>query len=217
MGRIDPLGIIQFATHMDLGKDAMEASLQNDVGGALVTQASKMLQVIADGDLTNTRKLEYAMAGEIKNLLRAHRWWKDGHETTWNGAVLTEISPGEAFVQGLGFPITRVQQIKESRWHQQEAAIFYANRQKVILDGINVAIMKGDREQIRDAMDARTAYNKSVPYPSLMITNDGIRTSLSRRADMRQKQEANIPHARKDIPLYNEIGDAFPITTENVR
>jgi len=186
-----------------------------DVGGAAFSIPMSVLAALSDDNPNVFKRWERAMPSALRSVTRAYRFASEGEETSRTGARLAEFNVNdpehmaEIIAQGLGAAPTRLNEMRELRWMQKEHANYYAIRRQMIMEQFAYALQTGDRETIARMRKRLTAYNAGVPVPALKISGRDLKRSIQSRRKGQYKEEAGLPRARRDIPLYQDIAASF--------
>ena len=73
-----------------------------------------------------------------------------------------------------------------------------------------MAALAQDKEAKADVIKAIQRFNKEVPFNTIRITRDTLRTSLKERVRRRRLIEAGISQQKMFIPLSQDINRILP-------
>lgn len=121
------------------------------------------------------RALESAAPASIRNIMRAGRFVADGGAESLRGDIISEVSPGQALAQALGFaPSAYIRQVElNSAAKRMETGI--AQRKQNILRKLNLARRNGDSDAYNAALEEKDEFN--ARHPDDQITPTTIRKS----------------------------------------
>lgn len=121
------------------------------------------------------RALESAAPASIRSIMRAGRFVADGGAESLRGDIISEVSPGQALAQALGFaPSAYIRQVElNSVAKRLETGI--AQRKQNILRKLNLARRNGDSDAYNAALEEKDEFN--ARHPDDQITGETIRKS----------------------------------------
>jgi hypothetical protein len=122
---------------------------------------------------------------------------------------------GQIGFHAIGFSGTEMSELKERDWAIKEAMGFYKTRKMILLNDIFIAKDTNDREGMKDAKDAIRNYNKTVPHPSLKITN--LTKSLKMKKRNQRQAEKGLGRGKRAVPTARHLQELYPVEEESVR
>lgn len=193
-----------------------------DAGGAVVNGAMGIAQALADTQNVDAfKRWERAMPSQLRNMSKAYRRLREGGEFTRTGAKIADISPEdpehmlELIFQAGGFSTTRISQEWDRIRIQQEAALFWEGRKRVLMSALDRAAIRDDDQGVSDTLAAIEKFNNEVPFDGLAISGQQLKTSRKTRRNIRERQEAGLLPQKKLQELSEETNVLFPNSTVN--
>jgi hypothetical protein len=116
----------------------------------------------------------------------------------------------ELVMQAGGFPTTRITKEWDRIRMQQESAMFWNARKKVLLSAFDKAARLDDEEGMSDTRTAMKKYNNEVPFRSMAIGAKVLRDSRKARHRTRERQEAGLLPQRNLRGISEETNKLFP-------
>lgn len=145
------------------------------------------------------RALESALPATIRNGMRAARFMSDGGAESMRGDIISDIGPGQALAQALGFsPSAYIRQVElNSEAKRIETAI--AAKKTRIMRAINMARRNGDSEAYAEAMAEKEQFDRE--HPDKRITPEALRQS--RRTFARNSEKVRNGIVLSDPQSYD--------------
>ena len=136
------------------------------------------------------RAAEATLFAPARNLIKMVRYSTSGVTTRKGDLVVPEITPMEAFMQGLGFtPATISEQFKDNT-EQYTFKTEVERRRKYIVDRYIYAVWNDDENLLNSTLDWIAAFNEK--NPEVAITSDGLNDSYRNFAMARSLQESGV-------------------------
>lgn len=121
------------------------------------------------------RALESAMPAAMRNIMRAGRFTSEGGALSLRDDIISDISPGEALAQALGFaPSSYIRQVELNSAVKRMDAGRDARKTR-ITRRINLALRNGDSAEYAAAMAEREEFNRD--HPTKPITGETLKRS----------------------------------------
>lgn len=230
-GQVLPIDLLKvFSPGEDLNSTI--ASQAQKASGAAFSVAFNMYKAIFDHryQWTDMKRWERAMPRALGDVSEAIRNAREGRERIRGGpgagtTVLTYDwrDPEQAMelvARALGYNTVRSSVKWDMTLTQMEAKAYWDMQRKGYLGSLDEAVGGGRKSEIEKAQAAIVEFNKharKVGRPEQAISAETMEKSLTQRGIVKQKTEANIPLAGKDIPMYREIQRLYPGATIDVR
>lgn len=188
-----------------------------DTLGAAFSPAFSVFKMLNSESPLDWKELESGIPmTALRNVSKAIRLATEGQETDWSGAEIASYDLGswedrlKLLSIGLSFRSTEERMIQEKRFAQKETEEYWLTRRALILQAMNIARDKNDREGLADANAARKRFNNSVPASQLKITGRGIVDSYIMYRKGKTQVENDLPRNRRSRQIYREMEDAYP-------
>jgi hypothetical protein len=188
-----------------------------DAGGAVISGAMGIAQAMADKqNADGFKRWERAMPSQLRNMSKAFRRYRQEGEFARTGAEIADVMPEdpehflELVMQAGGFPTTRITKEWDRIRMQQESAMFWNARKKVLLSAFDKAARLDDEEGMSDTRTAMKKYNNEVPFRSMAIGAKVLRDSRKARHRTRERQEAGLLPQRNLRGISEETNKLFP-------
>lgn len=219
MGRIIP-GLAEFGAAGKFEDKFLRAA--TDVGGAAYSIPLSILQAAYDSENPDTfKRWERAMPTALKNVSKAYRFLSEEAEFVRGDAEVVRFDPEnpehnmEIAAQALGFQPTRLSQEWDLRNAQREQAAYFALRKQGLLRAYDHARERGTPEDVKEVAARIREYNALVRaqgHTPLAITGEQISRSMKGRHRHRLLFEANVPNAKLERGLYQQVQEEYPET-----
>ena len=151
------------------------------------------------------RALESALPASVRNVMRSYRFLTTGGADSLRDDIISDIGPGQALAQALGFaPSTYVRQLElNSAAKTIDSGI--NTRRTRLLRRLNLARRQGDSDEIRVVMRDIQRFNQD--HPSNPITQDTISRSAKTFERTTERVIHGIVYTDNNRPALKELFD----------
>ena len=187
-------------------------------GGALLSLPLEAWKILDSNEPWTAKRMENVMPSMFRSVSKAYRMLSQGQETTASGVPLEKFDLSDPQdltgigMQAIGFRPTALAQEQEKLYTMRETVTFYKERRQEIMNYLDHAYSVGDKEYIKDAIEAVQRYNREVPYKLMSITGSDIVNSRMGRIKGRITEgETGLPFGSlKNVEVMKEYSRAFP-------
>lgn len=160
-----------------------------------------MMQFLSSGEFSDWKKWESVMPRAVKAASKGLRFGVTGEETTRSGATLAQFDMSDpddiatVIAQGLGFSPTKLSAKWDLIGEQYDKLEFYQNEKAALHLQFFETVRKKDRDARAEVIKEIKAFNaevKSIKAPGLMITPNGLKSSVEKRFKGIAGREAGI-------------------------
>jgi len=155
------------------------------------------------------RALEAALPATVRNVMRSGRFLATGGAESLRDDIISDISPGQALAQALGFaPSSYIRQVElNSEAKRIETGV--AAKKTRIMRALNMARRNGDNTAYADAMEQLQEFNQE--HPDKRITPEALRDS--RRTFARNSEKVRNGVVFSDPQAY-DLQDVMRLMNE---
>lgn len=154
-------------------------------------------QITEDGNVW--RGIETAAPKALRDLMKGGRYLTEGVTTYSGEAIFEDVSPGDAFIQAMGFTPAQIAERYEANTRLKNAERNIVDQRRSIMGEITDAIRNGEVVP-PEALARVQEFN--AEYPSYPITSESIMQSLRAKIRNSQSMEGGIRlNPRLDTPL----------------
>lgn len=156
------------------------------------------------------RALEAASPAVVRNGFRSYRFATTGSAESLRGDVISDMSPGDALAQALGFtPSAYVRQLELSSAAKRiDNAI--TTQRSALLRRMNLAQKNRDQQEVRVILADINDFNRK--HPAKKITADSIKRSSDTFARTSQKKLHNgVVYSDRSLPELQQVFDLMDV------
>lgn len=164
--------------------------------------------LVADGDVA--RGIEVMAPKFVKDALQAWRYAHEGVLSRRGDAVLERenLSPVDIFVELMGFTPAKISETYERMGTLKDGERRVMDERRELVNRFALAVMIGDPDARRAAVEAITAWNRKPYARAVPITGDSLSQSLKTRARNTAKREDGV--LISDPELSRWLRDLMP-------
>jgi len=127
------------------------------------------------------RALETVMPSFLKNPMKGVRYATEGALNSKGAPIVDDLNAYNAAMQILGFTPATLSEAYARAGAMKEAEKYIGDRRGALLDGMHLARMTGDPEDVTDMQEKIAAFNERHPEPSIRISQDTLKKSATAR------------------------------------
>ena len=160
-----------------------------------------------------------SMPGGLGNIYNAYYWSQHGVKNPMGANVVHDLETNklrdptavEIAGKALGFNPTAVSQNREMDFEQYEVKVYWQSRRRGLVEAVNVAIWKKDKEAQAKAMAAVRDFNSSIPpdHKELRLTGRELQLALNKKRQERIKMEQNKAPQKRFQSSYDEVEESY--------
>jgi hypothetical protein len=161
------------------------------------------------------KRTERALPTFLKGVSRGTRYFARGEEEFRGGGTVVEFEPNnpehfmERAMQMFNFAPSRVSERYELQAAQQMMKEYYFTRRQELLDSMNYARDKKDKEGVADVKKEIVRFNATAPT-SLRISSNTTSRSRDAHEAARRAKSRGKPREQSLRGPYREIEQAYP-------
>lgn len=202
----------------DAGFNELLGNMHREMLGPILGVPLAIFQSLVDTSLPmdDPKRWERMMPRAARDASKAARYLAEGRERDRGGATIVQFDPNDmsdqmdALAVGLGFQPTKLSRQWDYIQATKEVETLYTLRRQLLAKEFFRAVRLKDSEGRADALEAIKDFNSNVPYPSMRITSDSLRRSITAQQRQLQLREAEIPQRKTLRPVRKEMEVLYP-------
>lgn len=165
----------------------------SDVSGAGMSFILNVMQAIADDNPSTLLRFQRALPAAFQSLAKSAEILEHGGRVDRTGAVVAELTTGDAMLQALGFnPAKAATEMREFHAKKQ-LVLYWQTRRTALMDQYwYAAHIAKDREGVADVREAIRKFNASAPDRALAVTHDDLSRSMKTRLRTKLLREKGL-------------------------
>ena len=149
------------------------------------------------------RAAESVMPAAVRNVMRAVRYYNTGGAESLRDDIISDISPGEALAQALGFaPAGYIRQL-ELNSANKRISVGIESRRTKLLRRYNIAMRSGDFVTAREVREEMQEFNRE--HPTRRIDGETLRKSAKTFERTTEKVRNGIVYTNPTLPELQPI------------